>query len=152
MQNIQSVLTFIELIFSILRCKVLYWYLNWYLSFWQRKSTEFKYPITCSSACWFLFFFLFQDGGRGHLEGLASVYCEMLMAPFGEVLMALEEARQRAWSNRSPRHRSGMNKGHRGSCNQIDSLPNSHSQPIYVPGKYSVRYKYNKISFWHLLH
>lgn len=61
------------------------------------------------------------------------------MAPFGEVLLALEEARQKAWSERSPKHSSGMNKGHRGSCNQIDSLPNSHSQPIYVPGKYSVR-------------
>lgn len=86
--------------------------------------------------------FLLQDGGRGHLEGLASVYCELLLAPFGEVLLALEEARQRAWSDRSPKHSSGMNKGHRGSCNQLDSLPNSHSQPIYVPGKYSVRYKW----------
>lgn len=73
------------------------------------------------------------------MEGLASVYCEMLMAPFGEVLLALEDARQKAWLDRSPKHSSGMNKGHRGSCNQIDTLPNSHSQPIYVPGKYLVR-------------
>lgn len=83
--------------------------------------------------------FTLQDGSRGHLEGLASVYCELLMAPFGEVLLALEDARQKAWSERSPKHSAGLNKGHRGSCNQIDTLPNSHSQPIYVPGKYSVR-------------
>lgn len=84
---------------------------------------------------------LFQDGGRGHLEGLASVYCEVLMAPFGEVLMLLEDARRKAWSNRSPKHSAGQGKGYRGSCNQIDTLPNSHSQPLYVPGKYSVREK-----------
>ena len=77
-----------------------------------------------------------QDGCRGHLEGLASVYCELLMAPFGEVLAALEDARIKSWSNRSPKHGVGMNRGHRGSS--IGSLPNSHSQPIYVPGKYSV--------------
>ncbi|ETN64104.1 hypothetical protein AND_004161 [Anopheles darlingi] len=82
-----------------------------------------------------------RDGGRGHLEGLASVYCELLMAPFTEVLAALEEARQRAWSERSPHSSSGgggggLIRGHRGnSCH--GGLPNSHSQPIYVPGKYS---------------
>lgn len=90
------------------------------------------------------FFFLFvcciQDGQRGHLEGLASVYCEVLMAPFGDVLNALENARQAAWAERSPQNRSGgvcSNRGHRGSLQQ-GGLPNSHSQPIYVPGKYSV--------------
>jgi SAM and SH3 domain-containing protein 1 len=60
------------------------------------------------------------------------------MAPFGEVLMALENARQRSWIDRSPKHHSGMQKGHRGSSNQIGALPNSHSQPIYVPGRYLV--------------
>uniref|UniRef100_A0A4Y0BL78 SAM domain-containing protein n=1 Tax=Anopheles funestus TaxID=62324 RepID=A0A4Y0BL78_ANOFN len=64
----------------------------------------------------------------------------MLLAPFGEVLSALEEARQRAWSERSPHSSSGggggLIRGHRGnSCH--GGLPNSHSQPIYVPGKYS---------------
>lgn len=87
--------------------------------------------------------FALQDGGRGHLEGLASVYCEILMAPFGEVLMALEDARQKSWADRSPKHSAGMNRGHRGSSNQIGSLPNSHSQPIYVPGKYSVRFLFS---------
>lgn len=79
-----------------------------------------------------------QDGGRGHLEGLASVYCEILMAPFGDVLSALENERLAAWSEISPHHRGvGANRGHRGSSSQ-GGLPNSHSQPIYVPGKYSV--------------
>ncbi|XP_055716043.1 uncharacterized protein LOC129809922 isoform X2 [Phlebotomus papatasi] len=77
------------------------------------------------------------DGGRGHLEGLASVYCEILMAPFGDVLSALENERLAAWSEISPHHRGvGANRGHRGSSSQ-GGLPNSHSQPIYVPGKYS---------------
>ncbi|CRK90930.1 CLUMA_CG004619, isoform A [Clunio marinus] len=77
------------------------------------------------------------DGSRGHLEGLASVYCELLMAPYLDVLTALEDVRQRAWLKRSPKHSPGMSKGHRGSSNQIGTLPNSHSQPLYVPGKYS---------------
>lgn len=75
-----------------------------------------------------------QDGSRGHLEGLASVYCEMLMAPFADVIEVLEVERQHAWTESSP-HRNGMRRGHRGSPGK--GLPNSHSQPIYVPGKYS---------------
>lgn len=86
----------------------------------------------------FLFCFCLQDGQRGHLEGLATVYVELLDAPFNEVLNGLENARQAAWAEQSPQHRSGMyHQGHRGSSSQ-GSLPNSHSQPIYVPGKYSV--------------
>lgn len=76
-----------------------------------------------------------QDGSRGHLEGLASVYCEMLVAPFPDVIEVLEIERQRAWTESSPPSRNGMRRGHRGSPGQ--GLPNSHSQPIYVPGKYS---------------
>lgn len=72
------------------------------------------------------------------MEGLASVYCELLMAPFNEVLSALEEARKRVWMDRSPKHTVGANRGHRGNSSN-GTLPNSHSQPIYVPGKYSVR-------------
>lgn len=61
------------------------------------------------------------------------------MAPFGEVLSALESARQASWAERSPHNPSGMGstRGHRGNSGQ-GGLPNSHSQPIYVPGKYSV--------------
>ncbi|XP_055716048.1 uncharacterized protein LOC129809927 [Phlebotomus papatasi] len=75
------------------------------------------------------------DGGRGHLEGLASVYCELLVAPFEEVLVTLENERVTAWANISPR-RNSMKRGHQGSPGS-SGLPNSHSQPIYVPGKYS---------------
>lgn len=56
------------------------------------------------------------------------------MAPFPDVIEVLETERQRAWSECSPQ-RNGMRRGHRGSPGQ--GLPNSHSQPIYVPGKYS---------------
>lgn len=60
------------------------------------------------------------------------------MAPFSEVLNTLENARQLAWTERSPQNPAGgMHTGHRGCSGQ--GLPNSHSQPIYVPGKYSVR-------------
>jgi hypothetical protein len=89
-------------------------------------------------SCAFIIIHALQDGGRGHLDGLASVYCELLMAPFNEVLVSLEDARLRAWSQRSPKHYPGMSRGHRGNSNQLGTLPNSHSQPIYVPGKYSV--------------
>ncbi|XP_030371634.1 uncharacterized protein LOC115621929 isoform X2 [Scaptodrosophila lebanonensis] len=105
------------------------------------------------------------DGQRGHLEGLASVYCELLMAPFGDILSALENARQAAWAERSPLNPAGgssggsggsgsafsgiggggggiiaahrQQHGHRGHSSHGAGLPNSHSQPIYVPGKYS---------------
>ncbi|XP_070852894.1 uncharacterized protein SKIP isoform X2 [Drosophila suzukii] len=120
------------------------------------------------------------DGQRGHLEGLASVYCELLMAPFGDILAALEQARQAAWAERSPLHSTAQlvgggggggvgggggaggstgsgsggaasggsggssgvlhhrqQHGHRGHSMHGAGLPNSHSQPIYVPGKYS---------------
>lgn len=96
-----------------------------------------------------------QDGQRGHLEGLASVYCELLDAPFGDVLNGLENARQAAWAEQSPQHRlgggagvggSGTNHGHRGSSSH-GGLPNSHSQPIYVPGKYSVRNRLKNFLF-----
>ncbi|XP_055384780.1 uncharacterized protein LOC129614276 isoform X2 [Condylostylus longicornis] len=78
------------------------------------------------------------DGQRGHLEGLASVYCELLMTPFGDVLSALENTRQLAWAERSPLNPAGLGTqhGHCGSSHH-GGLPSSHSQPIYVPGKYS---------------
>lgn len=61
------------------------------------------------------------------------------MAPFGDVLSALEIARQATWAERSPSNPAGvgLTRGHRGNSIQ-GGLPNSHSQPIYVPGKYSV--------------
>ncbi|KAI8044166.1 hypothetical protein M5D96_000317 [Drosophila gunungcola] len=105
------------------------------------------------------------------------------MAPFGDILSALEQARQAAWAERSPLHSTAQlmggvggigggggggggaggstgsgsggaasggsggssgvlhhrqQHGHRGHSMHGAGLPNSHSQPIYVPGKYSV--------------
>lgn len=77
------------------------------------------------------------------------------MAPFGDILSALENARQAAWAERSPMNPAGGSgssgsgsgvsgiatqrlHGHRGNSSRGGHLPNSHSQPIYVPGKYSV--------------
>ncbi|EDW43147.1 GM26409 [Drosophila sechellia] len=115
---------------------------------------------------------MIKDGQRGHLEGLASVYCELLMAPFGDILATIERARQAAWAERSPLHSAAQvvggsggaggstgsgsggaasggsggssgvlhhrqQHGHRGHSMHGAGLPNSHSQPIYVPGKYS---------------
>jgi len=59
----------------------------------------------------------------------------MLMVPFGEVLYALENARLAAWNDGQ-----NINKlpCHRNNISQHGILLNSHSQPIYVPGKYLV--------------
>lgn len=79
------------------------------------------------------------------------------MAPFGDVLGALEEERIAAWLevNQTKQHRSSGSGGGGDASGASSSssasqkmrpsgsshstgLPNSHSQPIYVPGKYSV--------------
>lgn len=114
---------------------------------WTTKRLIITLPL--------LSLFPLQDGSRGHLEGLASVYCELLMAPFGDVLSALEEERIAAWLEINPiQHRASsgcggdesgassstasQKKRGSGSSHSTMGLPNSHSQPIYVPGKYSV--------------
>lgn len=79
------------------------------------------------------------------------------MAPFGDVLGALEQERIAAWLEINPHpHRTSscgggddsgassstttasQKKRGSGSSHSTMGLPNSHSQPIYVPGKYSV--------------
>lgn len=79
-----------------------------------------RHPLT------FRFFFecLFQEGERGYLEGLASRYADLFRTHYGDVLEPLEELRRRE-TNASPRMPNTQ-------------LTTSHSQPIYVPGKYSV--------------
>lgn len=73
----------------------------------------------------FVFFeWLFQEGERGYLEGLASRYADLFRTHYGDVLEPLEELRRRE-TNASPRMPNTQ-------------LTTSHSQPIYVPGKYSV--------------
>ncbi|XP_076389054.1 uncharacterized protein LOC100883627 isoform X4 [Megachile rotundata] len=63
------------------------------------------------------------EGERGYLEGLASRYADLFRTHYGDVLEPLEELRRRE-TNASPRMPNTQ-------------LTTSHSQPIYVPGKYS---------------
>ncbi|XP_024945121.1 uncharacterized protein LOC107273170 isoform X2 [Cephus cinctus] len=63
------------------------------------------------------------EGERGYLEGLASRYADLFRTHYGDVLEPLEELRRRE-TNASPRMANTQ-------------LTTSHSQPIYVPGKYS---------------
>ncbi|XP_014203656.1 uncharacterized protein LOC106635971 [Copidosoma floridanum] len=63
------------------------------------------------------------DGERGYLEGLASRYADLLKTHYRDVLEPLEELRRREAS--SALKSSNL------------QLSTTHSQPIYVPGKYS---------------
>ncbi|XP_011878389.1 PREDICTED: SAM and SH3 domain-containing protein 1-like isoform X3 [Vollenhovia emeryi] len=63
------------------------------------------------------------EGERGYLEGLASRYADLFRTHYGDVLEPLEELRRRE-TNAPARMPSTQ-------------LTTSHSQPIYVPGKYS---------------
>ncbi|XP_063994894.1 SAM and SH3 domain-containing protein 1-like isoform X3 [Diachasmimorpha longicaudata] len=63
------------------------------------------------------------EGEQGYLEGLASRYADLFRTHYGDVLEPLEELRRRE-TNASPRIPNTQ-------------LTTSHSQPIYVPGKYS---------------
>ncbi|KMQ86004.1 sam and sh3 domain-containing protein 1-like isoform x2 protein, partial [Lasius niger] len=63
------------------------------------------------------------EGERGYLEGLASRYADLFRTHYGDVLEPLEELRRRE-TNASARMTNTQ-------------LTTSHSQPIYVPGKYS---------------
>lgn len=101
-----------------------------------------------------------QEGKRGYLEGLAAHYSKHLTLPYEDVLDGIEQVRLSKWKERHVRiatghtisrqqQRSGERGGDRGIpigssiigsniANQ-SNLPSSHSQPLYVPGKYSVR-------------
>ncbi|XP_043269595.1 uncharacterized protein [Venturia canescens] len=63
------------------------------------------------------------EGEQGYLEGLASRYADLFRTHYSDVLEPLEELRRRE-TNASPRMPNTQ-------------LTTSHSQPIYVPGKYS---------------
>ncbi|XP_037961715.2 uncharacterized protein LOC105381380 isoform X3 [Plutella xylostella] len=85
------------------------------------------------------------DGDRGYLEGLASRYADLFSTHYGDVLDHLEELRRYEWEEMSPRMRVLGGPGtpqtppsaSPGSL-ALNNLTTSHSQPIYVPGKYSV--------------
>ncbi|CAH2233870.1 jg18654 [Pararge aegeria aegeria] len=85
-----------------------------------------------------------RDGDRGYLEGLASRYADLFSTHYGDVLDHLEELRRHEWEEMSPRMRVLGGTGtpqtppsaSPGSL-ALSNLTTSHSQPIYVPGKYS---------------
>lgn len=93
----------------------------------------------------FIPIFSLQDGDRGYLEGLASRYADLFSTHYGDVLDHLEELRRHEWEEMSPRMRVLGGTGtpqtppsaSPGSL-ALNNLTTSHSQPIYVPGKYSV--------------
>ncbi|GBP38258.1 hypothetical protein EVAR_29201_1, partial [Eumeta japonica] len=84
------------------------------------------------------------DGDRGYLEGLASRYADLFSTHYGDVLDHLEELRRHEWDEMSPRMRvlggpatpQTPPAASPGSL-ALNNLTTSHSQPIYVPGKYS---------------
>ncbi|XP_028163567.1 uncharacterized protein LOC135073975 isoform X6 [Ostrinia nubilalis] len=88
------------------------------------------------------------DGDRGYLEGLASRYADLFSTHYGDVLDHLEELRRHEWEEMSPRMRVLGGPGtpqtppsaSPGSL-ALNNLTTSHSQPIYVPGKYSFCYQ-----------
>lgn len=110
-------------------------------------------------------FSLWQEGKRGYLEGLAAHYSKEVNMPYEDVLDAIECARSAKWRERHMRMAASGNSGNTGTLRRGNSsgasgsfgmgvsamitgnianqaiLPSSHSQPLYVPGKYSVRHR-----------
>lgn len=95
----------------------------------------------------------FQDGERGYLEGLASRYADLFSTHYGDVLSHLEDLRRRDWAEMSPRDRIAITPGTPQEYGPATGTPvsgsasghgmtSSQSQPIYVPGKYSVKVHY----------
>ncbi|XP_054268347.1 uncharacterized protein LOC128990108 isoform X2 [Macrosteles quadrilineatus] len=83
-----------------------------------------------------------SEGQRGYLEGLASRYADLFNTHYRDVLDHLEELRKREWAELSPRIRVlGTPSTPPGPAPSTPltrvPLTTSHSQPIYVPGKYS---------------
>ncbi|KAL9891711.1 uncharacterized protein LOC119634488 [Glossina fuscipes] len=100
------------------------------------------------------------EGKRGYLEGLAAHYSKEINMPYEDVLDAIESVRLSKWKERHLRMvASGTSGTHTlrrggGGCSSSGNsgmgvsaliagnianqsiLPTSHSQPLYVPGKY----------------
>lgn len=89
--------------------------------------------------------FLLQDGERGYLEGLASRYADLFSTHYGDVLSHLEDLRRAEWTTETERKPTTPGTPPPAARNSTESVPvsnhgltTSQSQPIYVPGKYSV--------------
>jgi len=109
-----------------------------------------------------IYLFLLQEGKRGYLEGLAAHYSKQINMPYEDVLDAIEQVRLSKWKERHVRistghtltrrsggasgassgsgSGSGSGSSSGGNSRLVGSsvLPTSHSQPLYVPGKYLV--------------
>uniref|UniRef100_B3P7L8 GG12532 n=1 Tax=Drosophila erecta TaxID=7220 RepID=B3P7L8_DROER len=85
-----------------------------------------------------------QEGKRGYLEGLAAHYSKQINMPYDDVLDAIEQVRLSKWKERHVRISTGHTLSRRmagPSCSgtglvSSSVMPTSHSQPLYVPGKY----------------
>lgn len=102
--------------------------------------------------------FCFQEGRRGYLEGLANHYSKHVTAKYEDILNAIENVRISKWTERHVRavnaitgpgpvsttmtmNTASTMKPHKSVTIVNQSLlPNSHSQTIYVPGKYLVSF------------
>lgn len=90
----------------------------------------------------------FQEGRRGYLEGLANHYSKHVTAKYEDILTAIENVRISKWTERhvravnaltsNPTSTTTMRPNKSGGIVNQSLLPNSHSQTIYVPGKYLV--------------
>ncbi|KAH8335633.1 hypothetical protein KR074_007404 [Drosophila pseudoananassae] len=89
------------------------------------------------------------EGKRGYLEGLAAHYSKQINMPYEDVLDAIEQVRLSKWKERHVRISTGQTltrsrmagpscsgSGMGGGLVGSSVLPTSHSQPLYVPGKY----------------
>ncbi|XP_019772734.2 uncharacterized protein LOC109546269 isoform X2 [Dendroctonus ponderosae] len=79
-----------------------------------------------------------QEGERGYLEGLASRYADLFSTHYGDVFGHLEDLRKAEVAETSPKERiQPILENNSIICNNISpGMTASHSQPIYVPGKY----------------
>ncbi|KAJ8954623.1 hypothetical protein NQ314_007061 [Rhamnusium bicolor] len=89
-----------------------------------------------------------MDGERGYLEGLASRYADLFSTHYSDVLGHLEDLRRIEWAETS-KERTAVTPGTPPAgyspvggtpVTTVHGLTSSQSQPIYVPGKYSVSY------------
>lgn len=83
-------------------------------------------------------FLLFQTGERGYLEGLASRYADRFSTHYGDVLEHLEDLRRKEWEETPAKAKPSNPQTPPSPGVDLHPLTSSHSQPIYVPGKYSV--------------
>lgn len=130
--------------FSHSSSAILYFLRSWFASAARTCVLLHSPHVTSSELTWKIYL---QDGERGYLEGLASRYADLFSTHYGDVLGHLEDLRRIEWAESSPRERSAITPGTPPAnyspvggtpVSSGHGLTSSQSQPIYVPGKYSV--------------